>query len=322
MAPDISSVTSSCVTASDLIGTRIPLGITDLDSHALFTGPAPDRLFHYTTLNGLRGIVESKSLWLTRTAYLNDRSELKDAISLFQSEANIWASNLEAANVDVADLLTTTATQLDSFHETHICLASFCEDGDLLSQWRGYGGSGSGVALGFSGQTLERVNRTGWAKLLRCLYDTNEHRQVIRDLIRLLIKGYETWKKVVSSEKHASIRKELIGYFNTTFLQVAPALKNMHFAAEKEWRIVTLPRSTVDPKFRSFLSNERVSQYYIYEFEPAPTGDYDFLPSVVIGPTSEPRLVADAVGTLCSQSKVGFNEMVFSQIPYRGTTCL
>lgn len=318
MEPDIPNTTSSSARNSDGAGVRIPLGITDLRSHVLFMRPVPEKLFHYTTLNGLRGIVESRSLWLTKAAYLNDRSELKFAISLFQCEANNQVAALVGSRSDIADLLRDAAHQLDSFQETNICLASFCEDGDLLSQWRGYGSAGLGVALGFSGHALERVNRTGWGNLLRCVYEPNEHMQVIRDLIQLLLNAYEICKKGVSSDKYASIRKDLIGYFNTTFLQVAPVLKNKHFTVEREWRIVTLPRPNTDSKFRALVSNERVGQYYVYEFEPAQSGGHDFLPSIVIGPASEPELVSGAVWTLCSQSNVGLNAITFSQIPYRG----
>lgn len=315
---DSSRLAASTIRDSEEIGVRIPLGISDLETHPLFLRAAPDKLFHYTTLNGLRGIIESKTLWLTKAAYLNDRSELKHAITLFQQEAISQAVALPDKSADVGELLREAAHQLDSFQKTNICLASFCEDGDLLSQWRGYGSSGSGVALGFSGQALERVNGTGWARLLRCLYEPSEQMQVIRDLVRLLTNAYTTCTSGVSSDKHATIRKNLIGYFNTTFLQVAPVLKNKHFAEEREWRIVTLPRNSTDLKFRALVSNERVSQYYIYDLLVNASGNHDFLSSVVIGPTAEPKLVSDAVWTLCNQSKVGLNALMFSQIPYRG----
>lgn len=315
---DSSSIAASTTKDSEGVGVRIPLGISDLETHPLFMRAAPDQLFHYTTLNGLRGIIESKTLWLTKAAYLNDRSELKHAITLFQQEANSQATALSDDKADMGELLREAAHQLDSFQETNICLASFCENGDLLSQWRGYGSSGSGVALGFSGQALERVNGTGWARLLRCLYEPGEQIQVIRDLVRLLRSAYTICTSGIPSDRHASIRKDLIGYFNTTFLQVAPVLKNKHFAEEREWRIVTLPRKSTDLKFRALVSNERVSQYYVYDLTPDRSGNHDFLSSVVIGPTGEPRLVADAVWTLCTQSKVGLNALMFSQIPYRG----
>ena len=41
----------------------------------------PAQLHHYTTAEGLRGILKSKSLWASDLRFLNDRSELITAIS-------------------------------------------------------------------------------------------------------------------------------------------------------------------------------------------------------------------------------------------------
>ncbi len=37
----------------------------------------PDELFHYTNINGLKGILETQTLWATHYAYLNDSQEIK-----------------------------------------------------------------------------------------------------------------------------------------------------------------------------------------------------------------------------------------------------
>ena len=39
-------------------------------------------LYHYTSLEGLLGIIESKSIWATNVLYLNDASELNYSINL------------------------------------------------------------------------------------------------------------------------------------------------------------------------------------------------------------------------------------------------
>jgi hypothetical protein len=119
-------------------GTRtIPLQLRDLDSSAsaLFMSSPPKELFHYTSLDGARGIIESKSLRLTKFTYLNDTSEFRHAIGLFRAEVH---TAIQSLNHGHREFLRKVAAQLDSFESTNICIASFCEDGDLLSQWRGY----------------------------------------------------------------------------------------------------------------------------------------------------------------------------------------
>jgi len=51
---------------------------------ALVHVPENCTIYHYTDLMGLRGILESRKLWLTDAGYLNDRSELeygRDAVA-------------------------------------------------------------------------------------------------------------------------------------------------------------------------------------------------------------------------------------------------
>jgi len=43
-------------------------------------------VFHYTSLEGLLGIIESKSIWATNVLYMNDASELNYAKKLFKEE--------------------------------------------------------------------------------------------------------------------------------------------------------------------------------------------------------------------------------------------
>lgn len=51
-----------------------------------FDNNPPKMLFHYTTQNGLLGIIKDKSLWLSDNRYLNDITEYNLAIDLVKSE--------------------------------------------------------------------------------------------------------------------------------------------------------------------------------------------------------------------------------------------
>ena len=61
--------------------------VFDLDSLKAFLGHIgsytedlifpPTRLYHYTDLNGLIGIMEKHDLWLTHSRYSNDEQELE-----------------------------------------------------------------------------------------------------------------------------------------------------------------------------------------------------------------------------------------------------
>jgi hypothetical protein len=46
----------------------------------------PDVLHHYTSSEGLLGIIQAHELWATNVLYLNDASELSDAARILQDE--------------------------------------------------------------------------------------------------------------------------------------------------------------------------------------------------------------------------------------------
>ena len=49
----------------------------------------PPRLYHYTSQEGLLGILSSKTLWATRIQYLNDSTEFAYTLALLQKAFNL-----------------------------------------------------------------------------------------------------------------------------------------------------------------------------------------------------------------------------------------
>ncbi|HET8798761.1 MAG TPA: hypothetical protein VFO89_13795, partial [Thermoanaerobaculia bacterium] len=50
--------------------------------------PLPSNLYHYTTADGLRGILTHGHIWATNVRYMNDRSELTYAREVVFDELN------------------------------------------------------------------------------------------------------------------------------------------------------------------------------------------------------------------------------------------
>ena len=98
------------------------------------------RLYHYTSVSGLRGIIDSGNLWVTHLGFLNDLSERRAALA---DEA--WRARLEEAD-----------------KRAPLFIASFCRHQEphqmkngLLSQWRGYAGEGGGYCVVFDEEALD-----------------------------------------------------------------------------------------------------------------------------------------------------------------------
>ena len=115
-------------------------------SHRRTLAPRPPKqLHHYTGPSGLLGIIDSRSLFLSDASFLNDQSEIIYARDLI---ATVLAELASAADGPQGRLLQATSRRFLVASKATAALryyvACFCEDGNLLSQWRAYGQPGSG----------------------------------------------------------------------------------------------------------------------------------------------------------------------------------
>ncbi len=295
-------------------GERILLSFSDLPSHALFAPNPPPELYHYTSLQGAYSIIKSKELWLTKIQYLNDTTELRYAIELFRSTVEHWPAGLNAEERAFIDQV---AHQLGSFTGTNVCVASFCADGDLLSQWRAYGAGAKGIALGFSGSYLKELSNRGFLHTWKCVYQRSEHETIIRELVEMALRCYNMRQTLASDAAKEKFASEIIGWFNTTFLWVAPVLKDRSFHEEQEWRIITALRKVTDENFDVVLIGSRLLPVYKLSFPAADDGACSILNTIKVGPTGDAELVSKALFNLLS--KHGYTEYSVqpSRIPYR-----
>lgn len=194
-------------------------------------------LYHYTTADGLNGIVSRRVLWATHASFFNDMTEWGHGVKAAQPAIR----KLEAAGYHeaAADLL--QELREPSLDYYAVC---FCTDGDLLSQWQGYGSSGSGYAVEFDPRRLSLISRT---VLLNVDYDGASQ--------RARYDGVAEWaiERLQRASNSASIRKAL----KATFSLLTISSKCDVFKTECEWRLVCwVKRQRPDPgqrevKFRS-----------------------------------------------------------------------
>lgn len=210
-------------------------------------------LFHYTSLEGLLGIIENKSIWATNILYLNDASELHYSIGIFREQVRNFQKEEIFQNAyrpeyrffsELREII-----EGESFFtrgRLAFFVSSFSEERDLLSQWRGYCLNGIGFSLGFK---LSKLRGCGLIK--RCIY--NEIKQ--KDLLRRIIENklnkikniakddFEVWERM-KNDTFIDIISE--------FIELAPTFKHPKFKEEKEWRIIEgLPQPNERIEFRN-----------------------------------------------------------------------
>ena len=294
---------------TDAVQPRPPLSIDRLETTPLFEADPPRALYHYTDLDGVAGILETRYLWLSKISTLNDTSEISLAVQHFKVLA---ADADKALPTDEAKLLQAAAEQLDHLRRTNICVGSFCEDDDQLGQWRSYGNDGRGIAMGFASAALVRIAREHQVRLVRCVYRPEQHAQITKDLAGLLLEAYRSRRPTSQEAWH-----ELIASFVSTFLLIAPVIKDSHFGQEREWRLVSLPRPVDDPNLTAVLAGNRASVRFVLPLCEEGARDVDVISSVVIGPTEDPENIADAVDVLARHRGFHIPDIRYSRVPYR-----
>jgi len=142
----------------------------------------PDVLYHYTGQAGLIGIVEKAELWATKIQYMNDATEFGLALGMARQELQtiISASTAPPQHRAACSRL---QESLSGLEDINIFAACFCENGDLLSQWRGYTGGAAGYSIGFDSDSLMQIGSATKFTLGRCIYDADVQRKIVEQAI-------------------------------------------------------------------------------------------------------------------------------------------
>jgi hypothetical protein len=189
--------------------------------------PIPD-LFHYTSQEGLVGILQSKKIWASECRSLKDTSELTHAEKVIRETLAAETPKVRPEfrqGVGAFELLVGEVAA-----RQQIFVTSFCERGDRLEQWRGY--APSGYCIRFHGLSLE--NLPNWL-LGRVVYDLERQREIVRATLAVhltrLDEAYEAGDEHLVNRLCANLGAQLSLY--------APCFKNPSFDVEYEWRGTT-----------------------------------------------------------------------------------
>jgi len=108
-----------------------------------FSEPYRGTVYHYTTANGVAGIVGSHEIWMSNTAFTNDITELK----MLQNPQNVLKGS------DFTNDFVRQEWDKQRFREdgkNNYYMASFSRRKDSLEQWRAYGN----FCIGFDARRL------------------------------------------------------------------------------------------------------------------------------------------------------------------------
>lgn len=289
--------------------------------HDTPTGP----LHHYTDAAGFQGIVGSGFIWATHYGFLNDSEEFLIGERLIRQVATDLCGRMTGAEQHflrefLADYDRESLTKI-----VHVCVASFSEHGDHLSQWRAYAAGGGGYSIGFSEFPLPDYRSAApdanlglW--LVQCVYDKtaieHEARQVLSGMagaFRERLRAHGT-----DAEAQSKIGGRILAVAMRRAATIALRLKHEAFREEQEWRLIVLPHIGRESK--------------VFDFRPSPRGLVPYVPldlrftdgqlrlsRVYVGPTQHPGHGRDTATLFLSRLGLPGDTLVeMSTVPFRG----
>lgn len=219
--------------------------------------PRPDVLWHYTSSEGLIGILGGHSLRFSEAPYLNDGSELNYGFEMFSDLVRTFVENEdEILRGCVEQLIHSIDQTLEKLSAVVFCM---CSEPNLLNQWRDYGKDIVPYCIGFDTDEITKSRNFSFnSYLVEIIYDRDIQNNIFNKLILLLHEWYKNLPELDASDTEQRLA-EVAAQVSTLILR----FKNPAFAAEREWRLIShIPeiRSRSERKFRS--SSLGVVPYY------------------------------------------------------------
>lgn len=250
---------------------------------AEFGQPSTNRLFHYTTADGLQGIIQKNNLRFSDARFVNDGSEITHGLNVFESELDkLMEGKSPTDRSYAANLKDMLLTSVPNYGSWIFCL---CEDGNLLNQWRDYGKDVVSYCIEFDLDVMRSSNFFNFnATLFSLIYKPEIQTRVMSQLLSDLYKKFTSLGPITDDDLLNELTYQAAGQITWLIYR----FKHPAFEAEKEVRFVafqrTLKKSCGKPGFRA----SALGLVPFYEWKPNPVDGKEVkLPirSITVGPS-------------------------------------
>jgi hypothetical protein len=277
-------------------------------------------LYHYTDGRGLKGMIESETIWFTDYRHLNDPSELSHGVETARDVMRLKATGADDFGRMFLECLGDMLSP-KKYERLEFFIASFSRDKDELGQWRAYGDDGRGYVLGLRASVFDELAAHANVFIGPVLYETDK----IMARHRLAIdKAFEIFRETVDANSDLLGNEATLDQFIQEFCRVILAgvliwncLTSKHnaYEREKEVRLIILGvRDKLKPKIQTRLRGNEIVPYIA---EPLTVHKPQAIFEIVTGPAAGADAVR-TVSTMLSSLKVDYNVPIYpSDIPYR-----
>ncbi len=258
----------------------------------------PKVLYHYTSSEGIKGIIESGCFWATHFRFLNDQTEILYSMDLIDNEMDYFISSI--TNNYLKEILEKYKNVRERWiniykgfnHDVYI--ASFTEKEDMKSQWKEYGEKAKGYVIGIDPNRLLNLrmdkpiynisNKIGHFWLVKIDYDKEKQ----KDIIRKYFKHFETTLSNTEvfndpNEKRTFYENAVLDYLLFLINYLPLLFKNPFSKEENEWRFFQIrnPKNN-NIEFRN--AGNEIKPYAVFDFRMSEQESLMPIKEIIYGP--------------------------------------
>ncbi len=206
------------------------------DSNDLFSSLPPTAkinktLSHYTSLDGFLNIIRESQIRASNILFLNDTEEMEYGMRVAR---DVLAEIDQARSDAPIRQLTRALTGSSDIPDVYACC--FCEEQDMLSQWRGYGAATQSVSIQFDADQLAALARAQEYDLFQVSYGKKQAINQLRERLRTAESRAAVVRALLQSKYESGYTAD--DARRAAVVDLAPRFKNDAFSEEREWRIV------------------------------------------------------------------------------------
>lgn len=216
-----------------------------------------ERIFgHYTSVEGVMGMVRDEKLWATNIKFLNDQQEFQHAFDMLRTilaQPQIAPKSHTELFTQFQDFVTRRLRGEEKYNSGSVFTLSFSARPDLLSQWRGYCPENNGYCVMYDAEDVLAAVRAEFenAHLVECVYDKEAKEKPFREILN------RHWQSYVLAADDTKAREAIVYQLSKEIRLLAAYFKDASFSEEQEHRIVVLYEyvGASNVKFRSGRSS-------------------------------------------------------------------
>ena len=269
-------------------------------------------IYHYTSAEGLIGIIKNQELWFTNIYFLNDNNEIfytyrliEDIIKELKDELVPKFHKKIKERCQYILGQDYFSSEKSVWYRPEYYVASFSLDNDNINLWNYYTKSNTtGYNIAF--RSYHFMDRS-LAQGLVC-YEIDKQRNMIRATI---LKANEEYK-------NNSRNKEIVDKLYDNFIIYSLFFKDYHYKNEKEYRIIISVRNQSDEEKECCYkdNNGLITPYKKVDLKELGYEKYqeNLIAGVKISPVNKGEITKYGVERLLSCSDIHFGEVTFSKI--------